>query len=89
MSWNRSCEKTEKIHVKIPAGVDDGQQLRLAGQGERGINGGPPGDLYIVFYVEPHEFLNVMAMIFIVKCQLRLRKPRLVRILKYRRCMEK
>lgn len=56
--WNRSCEKTKKIHVKIPAGVDDGQQLRLAGQGEPGINGAPSGDLYIVFHVEPHEFFE-------------------------------
>lgn len=51
-------KKRKKIHVKIPAGVDDGQQLRLAGQGEPGINGGPSGDLYIVFHVEPHEFFE-------------------------------
>ncbi|SFA53003.1 molecular chaperone DnaJ [Anoxybacillus pushchinoensis] len=51
-------KKRKKIHVKIPAGVDDGQQLRLAGQGEPGINGGPAGDLYIVFHVEPHEFFE-------------------------------
>ncbi|WP_077614527.1 molecular chaperone DnaJ [Caenibacillus caldisaponilyticus] len=44
------------IHVKIPAGVDDGQQIRLSGQGEPGVNGGPPGDLYIVFHVKPHKF---------------------------------
>jgi molecular chaperone DnaJ len=49
-------KKRKKIHVKIPAGIDDGQQLRVAGQGEPGINGGPPGDLYIVFHVKPHEF---------------------------------
>jgi molecular chaperone DnaJ len=51
-------KKRKKIHVKIPAGIDDGQQLRVAGQGEPGINGGPPGDLYIVFHVEPHEFFE-------------------------------
>ncbi|RAK22443.1 molecular chaperone DnaJ [Anoxybacillus vitaminiphilus] len=51
-------KKRKKIHVKIPAGIDDGQQLRVAGQGEAGINGGPPGDLYIVFRVEPHEFFE-------------------------------
>ena len=49
-------KKRKKIHVKIPAGIDDGQQLRVAGQGEPGINGGPPGDLYIVFIVKEHEF---------------------------------
>ncbi|AGT32842.1 molecular chaperone DnaJ [Geobacillus genomosp. 3] len=51
-------KQRKKIHVKIPAGVDDGQQLRVAGKGEPGVNGGPPGDLYIVFRVEPHEFFK-------------------------------
>ncbi|WP_066326264.1 molecular chaperone DnaJ [Anoxybacteroides amylolyticum] len=51
-------KKRKKIHVKIPAGIDDGQQLRVAGQGEPGVNGGPSGDLYIVFHVEPHEFFE-------------------------------
>ncbi|RYL91568.1 molecular chaperone DnaJ [Sporolactobacillus sp. THM7-4] len=45
----------KKIEVKIPAGIDDGQQIRLSGQGEAGINGGPAGDLYIVFNVKPHK----------------------------------
>ena len=35
--------------------MDDGQQLRVSGQGEPGENGGPTGDLYIVFRVKPHE----------------------------------
>jgi molecular chaperone DnaJ len=51
-------KKRKKIHVKIPAGVDDGQQLRVAGQGEPGVNGGPPGDLYVVFQVRGHEFFE-------------------------------
>lgn len=51
-------KKRKKIHVKIPAGIDDGQQLRVPGQGEPGINGGPPGDLYISFTVKPHEFFE-------------------------------
>ncbi|KIL75365.1 Chaperone protein DnaJ [Bacillus badius] len=50
--------KNKKIHVKIPAGIDDGQQLRVAGQGEAGINGGPAGDLFIVFRVLPHELFE-------------------------------
>jgi molecular chaperone DnaJ len=50
--------KRRRIHIKIPAGIDDGQQLRVAGQGEPGVNGGPPGDLYIVFHVKPHEFFE-------------------------------
>ncbi|KOO43867.1 molecular chaperone DnaJ [Priestia koreensis] len=50
--------KTTKINVKIPAGVDDGQQLRVSGQGEPGVNGGPQGDLYVVFQVRSHEFFE-------------------------------
>src|SRR5699024_7363406 len=42
------------IKVTIPEGVDDGQQLRVSGQGEPGVNGGPTGDLYIVFNVRDH-----------------------------------
>lgn len=42
-----------ELKVKVPAGVDDGQQMRLQGQGEVGQNGGPYGDLYIVFRVTP------------------------------------
>ncbi|NCU17463.1 molecular chaperone DnaJ [Pallidibacillus pasinlerensis] len=57
-SGTGKVKKRKKIHVKIPAGIDDGQQLRVAGQGEPGINGGPPGDLYIVFYVKEHEFFE-------------------------------
>ncbi|UTR09344.1 molecular chaperone DnaJ [Evansella sp. LMS18] len=51
-------KKRKKIHIKIPAGVDTGQQIRVAGQGEPGVNGGPPGDLYVVFNVKPHEFFK-------------------------------
>lgn len=51
-------KKRRKIHVKIPAGIDDGQQLRVSGQGEPGVNGGPSGDLYVVFHVRSHEFFE-------------------------------
>ena len=47
--------KVKKIKVTIPAGVDDGQQLRVTGQGAPGVNGGPAGDLYVVFRVRPHK----------------------------------
>ncbi len=43
------------VDVKIPAGINSGQQLRLAGKGERGYNGGPNGDLYIEINVLPHD----------------------------------
>lgn len=51
-------KKQRKIHVKIPAGVDDGAQLRVTGEGESGTKGGPPGDLYIVIRVKTHDFFE-------------------------------
>jgi molecular chaperone DnaJ len=50
--------KRKKIHIKIPAGIDDGQQIRVAGKGEAGVNGGPAGDLYVVIRVRDHEFFE-------------------------------
>ncbi|MBM7554715.1 molecular chaperone DnaJ [Thalassobacillus pellis] len=50
--------KRKKIHVNIPAGIDDGMQIRIAGQGEAGVNGGPAGDLFVVVRVQPHEFYD-------------------------------
>jgi len=44
----------KKISIKIPAGVDHGSRLRVAGEGEGGVNGGPPGDLYVFIGVEEH-----------------------------------
>jgi molecular chaperone DnaJ len=50
-------KKVQKI-VPIPAGVDEGTQIRLAGEGEPGINNGPTGDLYIVIHVKPHRYFR-------------------------------
>ncbi|WP_238327525.1 DnaJ C-terminal domain-containing protein [Paenibacillus gorillae] len=52
------CKKQRKINVRIPAGVDDGAQIRLSGEGEGGLRGGPAGDLYIVIRVKSHEFFE-------------------------------
>jgi molecular chaperone DnaJ len=49
--------RSRRLRVKIPAGVDTGSQIRLTGEGEAGIRGGPPGDLYIVLRVKPHPQL--------------------------------
>jgi molecular chaperone DnaJ len=49
---------TKKVEVKIPAGVDRGQQIRLTGEGEIGPKGGPPGDLYILLDVEEHAYFK-------------------------------
>lgn len=53
-----TVKKQKKIHIKIPAGIDNGQQIRVAGKGEPGVNGGPAGDLYVVVQVRPHEFFQ-------------------------------
>ena len=49
---------SKKVAVKIPAGVDNGSRLRLTGEGEPGVYGGTPGDLYVFIHVQPHEFFK-------------------------------
>ena len=49
-------EKT--LQVSIPAGVEDGNRIRLSGEGEAGVRGGAPGDLYIFLAVKPHRFFQ-------------------------------
>jgi molecular chaperone DnaJ len=49
---------TEKIRVVIPKGVKEGSKVRVAGKGEPGLNGGQPGDLYLVIHLKPHPFLK-------------------------------
>ena len=51
-------QKTVEAEVEIPAGVDDGMQVRITGQGEPSPNGGPPGDCYCVVSVEPHSLFE-------------------------------
>ena len=46
------------LSVNIPPGVEDGTRIRLAGEGEAGVRGGPTGDLYIFLSLEPHEFFQ-------------------------------
>lgn len=48
-------EKEKTIELKIPAGVETGSRLRVTGEGEAGVNGGPSGDLYVVIHVAEHE----------------------------------
>ncbi|MHB8156151.1 MAG: molecular chaperone DnaJ [Desulfocucumaceae bacterium] len=50
--------KNRSIHVKIPAGVDSGTRLRVSGEGEAGLRGGPRGDLYVYIYVKAHKFFR-------------------------------
>ncbi|MBW7458924.1 molecular chaperone DnaJ, partial [Paenibacillus sepulcri] len=51
-------KRQRKINIKIPAGVDDGAQIRMTGEGEGGTRGGPSGDLYIVIRVKAHDFFE-------------------------------
>ena len=50
--------KERTLSVNIPAGVEDGTRIRLAGEGEAGLRGGPPGDLYIFLSIKPHDFFQ-------------------------------
>ena len=50
--------KERTLSVNIPAGVEDGTKIRLAGEGEAGMRGGPAGDLYIFLSIKPHEFFQ-------------------------------
>ncbi|WP_457555875.1 DnaJ C-terminal domain-containing protein, partial [Candidatus Pyrohabitans sp.] len=51
-------ERVRRLSVRIPPGVDSGARLRLAGEGEAGERGAPPGDLYIVIHVREHELFK-------------------------------
>ena len=51
-------EKDKTLSVNIPKGVEDGTRIRLSGEGEAGLRGGPPGDLYIFISLQPHEFFQ-------------------------------
>lgn len=49
---------TERIRVSIPAGVKEGSRVRVAGKGELGVDGGAPGDLYLIIHIRPHPILT-------------------------------
>jgi molecular chaperone DnaJ len=51
-------DRPSKIKLKIPGGVDTGSRLRSVGNGQAGLRGGPPGDLYVVLHVKPHEIFQ-------------------------------
>lgn len=51
-------DKTSKIKLRIPAGVDTGARLRSSGNGASGLRGGPPGDLYVVLHAKDHEIFE-------------------------------
>lgn len=55
---NGRVQKTSKISINVPAGIDNGQTISLRGEGEPGIMGGPPGDLYVSIRVKPHPLFK-------------------------------
>lgn len=57
-SGQGQIEEEATLRVTVPAGVDNGMRLRLAGEGEAGLRGGPPGALFVVMAVEPHELFE-------------------------------
>lgn len=50
--------KEKSLRVKIPAGIESGRRIRLAGEGEAGIRSGPPGDLYVLLAIKPHKLFR-------------------------------
>ena len=50
--------KKKQVNIKIPAGIDEGSAIRLSGEGELGLRGGPRGDLYVVIEVLPHKLFE-------------------------------
>lgn len=58
-------ERSVRLEVKVPAGIDNGDHLVLRGQGEDGPYGGPPGDLYVTIRIKPHPYLNRKGLDFV------------------------
>ena len=50
--------ESSHLSVKIPAGINHGAKMRISGKGEDGTNGGPAGDLYVLIFIKPHDFLE-------------------------------
>lgn len=53
-----TVKKNKKIKISIPAGIDEGQQIRVSHQGEPGKNGGPAGDLFVVIQIRKHDYFK-------------------------------
>jgi molecular chaperone DnaJ len=62
--------ETRRLAVKVPAGIDDGAQIRLSGEGEAGRHGSPPGDLYVEVNVRPHKLFKREGNDIILACNL-------------------
>jgi molecular chaperone DnaJ len=61
-------EKRKSLSVNVPPGVDEGTRIRLAGEGEAGVRGGPPGDLYIFVHLARHAIFQREGTTLFAKC---------------------
>ena len=61
-------EKRKSLSVNVPAGVDEGTRIRLAGEGEAGVRGGPPGDLYIFVHLARHPIIQREGTTLFARC---------------------
>ena len=61
-------EKRRSLSVNIPAGVDEGTRIRLAAEGEAGVRGGPPGDLYIFVHLKRHPLFQRDGTTLFARC---------------------
>lgn len=57
-SGSGQTNRSHTLKITLPAGIDDGQRLRLQGEGEAGVEGGPAGDLYVVVHIKPHPIFK-------------------------------
>jgi molecular chaperone DnaJ len=62
------AEKRRSLEVRVPAGVDEGTRIRLAGEGEAGVRGGPPGDLYIFIHLARHALFQREGTTLFARC---------------------
>jgi len=62
--------QTSSLSVRVPAGVDTGTRLRLRGEGEAGLNGGPNGDLYVFLRVEPSKKFERQGQDLVARCEI-------------------
>ena len=62
------AEKRRSLSVNIPAGVDEGTRIRLSGEGEAGVRGGPPGDLYIFIHLARHSVFQREGSTLFARC---------------------
>jgi molecular chaperone DnaJ len=62
------AEKRRSLSVNVPAGVDEGTRIRLSGEGEAGVRGGPPGDLYIFIHLARHSLFQREGTTLFARC---------------------